>query len=204
MNEVKRARFNDLLVRLFGMDAGPPAPFVAGELVPVFNVANPLDSDLRWIRTEKRYGGCIDATAGAGFPQVRLRNPVGSGVLVILESIVMSSAARMVCGLGAVTTDIAQLPAAGTFAAHDSRAGISSGLILNRGAANLTWDNNAPTQIQPNVFNVSGGGVPLIFLRELVMGPGSGIDCWCPTAAATAQVSLGWRERPIDQLELNA
>jgi hypothetical protein len=207
VNDIKRARLNDFLVRLLGLDVGPPAPYVAGEVNPVVQLLNPLDADLRWARGEKQYGATVDVAAGVNFPQVRLRNPSGSGVVVVVELIIAAPgvALRCVAGMGALTTDLPTLPAAGNYAATDSRAGIVSGTNLNRGAANVTSDNNAPTQQPPNVFNcsVAAGGC-FKYERELILAPGSGLDVWVPTAAATFVVSLGWRERSIDALELNA
>jgi hypothetical protein len=84
-NEIQVGRYNLLLHKLLAMEEGAPAPQLTGEIVPCIVLEND--------RPEYRVLGGVNSYLGGGLAaavvgelgETVLFNPVGSGVLVILQ-----------------------------------------------------------------------------------------------------------------------
>lgn len=206
MNEIKRAKYNDLLIRATGQDVGPPAPFLGGEVVPTFPV-DELTMDLRWLQGQRTYRARTSITgAAAGVPAMRLLNPPNSGILVIVEQFSMLFPVANQ-GLWVIATQLASLATpVMTIGGLDSRVG-GGPLGTNRGAAQVSSEINQALAFYPstNVWSEPlQAGVSKVFTEELVLSPGFALDMLNAVVATVAWFNIRWRERSVDALELNA
>lgn len=194
MNEIKRYRFNDLLCRLFGLETNPAAVVINPEVQAGFEI-EPYNIESRFLGGW-RSCSCRHALAPAvgAAAEFRLRNPTGSGVLLVLELVAVASGAndQISLGLGAIGTDYAQLPAAPGRSFRDPRnTGLPTGLVSGDTAGagllggtmlNLTILANDPWSI------TDPEGI-------CVIPPGYAVDLLFNTQNITQFCSFWWRER---------
>jgi hypothetical protein len=124
-NAIGQPRWNSPLVRFFGMKiGGAAAPSLAPEIAPSFDVNQMDDPQLLYLRGERRggYGGILTAAVGF-YGTAAIRNPAGSGILVIVESVLAS-----VTGNPAYysISQISDLTSAGSANSFDARYGTNS------------------------------------------------------------------------------
>src|SRR5216683_1744621 len=88
-NEILTGRHNKMLTRLFSMKGSAPAPQLAGEIMPVHLFFSGVEN--RFLESWNRYG--FFATIGPTVGQteaVQIKNPAGSNIVTVLESIILS------------------------------------------------------------------------------------------------------------------
>ena len=89
-NEILVGRFNRALQKFLSMKGPPPAPQLASDIGATFNF--PIGNEFRYLESWFRYGSrhiiAADAAAAGGF---RMRNPVGSNVIAVLEKITVNA-----------------------------------------------------------------------------------------------------------------
>lgn len=91
-NEILAARFNSILNKLLSMKEGAPAPSLSSDIVPTIQLEGdrPEYAFLGGVRLAAGFVGV--AAGGAGNRSVaKLVNPAASGVLVVIEKIVVHS-----------------------------------------------------------------------------------------------------------------
>lgn len=207
MNEIKRAKYNDVLIRATGQDVGPPAPFLGGEVVPTFPVEQ-LTMDIRWLLGYKTYRARASATGAAGgVAGFRLLNPLGSGIIAVIErfSIMPTTAVQISWGMsdfqGGLSTIITAI------GGLDTRVG-SSASKTNPGAVKVSTETTQPVGSPPfsnPLWSLAGqANVNYEFEEELVLAPGTNFDMFTHVNASAAWFNARWRERSVDALELNA
>jgi hypothetical protein len=112
--EVQTPRFSQLLQRLFLArgGAGSAGQTVLDDILPVVQMVEGSDPELRRLRGEDMFATWATIISGAlNTARVQVENPVGSNMLVILQSVGVSSPAAQ-----AITAGISQLgPQAGPF-----------------------------------------------------------------------------------------
>lgn len=216
MNEIKRAKYNDLLIRATGQDVGPPAPFLAGEIVPTFPVEQ-LSLDMRWLLGQRTYRARGSLTGGgAAVAAMRISNSLlgtaaTTGFVVVIEKVdfVVTTAQQVSLGVGfsnaellaSVVTSYGGLDTRGTPAVPGTTL-----LITRRGAASVQQD----TTQAANVYSTALWSIPAVanqlytLEEEIVLSPGFCLDLYCNTVATVLWWNIRWRERPLDQLELAA
>src|SRR5260370_12575795 len=90
-NEILVGRFNRSLQKLLGMKGGPPAAQLSGEIMPVLPFT--LGVENRYLEGFTMYGAAPGPTGGVGQTAgIRLRNPINSNVLVIVQLLILFGA----------------------------------------------------------------------------------------------------------------
>ena len=195
-NAIGQPRWNSPLIRFFGMKIGSAAaPSLAPEIAPSFDVNQQDDPQLCFLRGEKMGGyGRTLAAAAAFYSSAALRNPAGSGILVIVDSIQAYSTAS------AVTVSISQLSdltSAGPCTPLDTR-----------------WGNNVTTTARYTYRNDSAGPVAGARIMEVpqgtfgvlkmpvVLSPGFALVIETSSVNSALAWAIRFRERSIPAEEL--
>src|SRR5229473_5047766 len=91
-NEILAGRFNRALQKLFGIKGPPAVPQLGGEIVPSVSMFYGVEN--RYLEAWERFGFQIVQAAVVGQAgSFRLRNPVNSGTIAVLEKITVWSGA---------------------------------------------------------------------------------------------------------------
>lgn len=90
-NEILVGRFNRALQKFLSMKGGAPAAQLSSDIQPGF--VFPIGNEFRYLESWFRYGSRLtvaaDAAATGGY---RMRNPVGSNVIAVVEKIAVNVA----------------------------------------------------------------------------------------------------------------
>lgn len=203
MNGINDWGINQFLQRRLNItDAPAPASTLAPEVMPVVQVMPPSQEDA-FLRGERL---CAAATAvgalAANYSVVTLFNPVGSGILVLVDDVILNSGSTtfsMLCYLERV-----QLP---TFATQGSGVRDSRwGLATNRSAAVFAAGQTATA---PNIAwiyfarpQVVAGLAPSRYNLGCVLTPGTMLLLFPEIVNASQNSTIFWRERPAQPSEL--
>lgn len=132
----------------------------------------------------------------------RLRNPVGSGVVVVVEkafcriNAAVATITFISISAGPATTD---LTTAGTGLAMDTRGNQQSSAILS-------VSNTSPANLSTivNIFGVNDLGSDFILFpdQEWIIMPGTAIQMTSQTANEAETMHWTWRERVLESSEL--
>ena len=200
-NEILVGRFNRFLQKWLSMKGGPPSPQLATEIQPNFNFFSGAEN--RALESWFLYGTFSSQVAVAlqnSFFQ--LRNPAKSGVLAVIEGIVVIpglAGDRCDIQFGQPGTDGAQI--LGT-RARDGRNKASSALTASQGTL-------AGRQIGTTIFSLASSlaGASVTFPnnenQEIVLSPGDAVEVEELTVNTALSVGWLWRERPIEDSEVN-
>ena len=202
-NEILVGRWNKFLAKMLSMKGNAPAPQLAGEISPGFVLF--LGVENRALESWYRFGiASIVVNGGATQKAVRLRNPLTSNRLVVLEKITC-------CGLGALV-DLFTLETATT------NTDLGGAVTLN---ANVSWDKRLnvgsslfqSSQTAPPALSLGRetiqllGNTPWNFIleeqHEQVLSPGEAIQVRGATAAQDIAVGYWWRERAFEESEVS-
>jgi hypothetical protein len=200
-NEILVGRFNRLLQKLLGLKGGPPAPQLASDIGPTFEIEQ--------VAVENRYPLTVDSFqttntntgVAAQFSTLKLRNPVGSNVIAVFEKITLatSSADTVTLQIGTDQTDGGLVIALVSANNLDTRSGRLSTLIFSR-------SQNAAPVSQVAIATVSATtGTNYDFIayqnQEITLNPGRCIQLGSGTATLTISGSFKWRERLLEESE---
>jgi hypothetical protein len=84
-NEILVGRYNRYLQRLLSMKGDPPAPQLAGEIAPQFEIEQ-IAAELRFLMQFDRYiGGPNSIATGGVTSSTQIDNPASSGVIAVIE-----------------------------------------------------------------------------------------------------------------------
>lgn len=192
-NQIQIGRFNRALSRLFRI-ADTPAPSVAPEIMPV-HIASPDGPENVVLREERRYifgQGQVGTALLTGV--ISLTNPAGSGILAIIEEVmVASSAPESVFFGGNDTTPSGGAPFSGF--PLDSRigTGASVAFVSSLGLA-------GPSLLGGQA--VIGSNVTLFLPVRAVLAPGTSFRVTGQIGVQTTIASFIWRERTAAPEEL--
>ncbi len=193
-NRILNPRLTSALVRVFGMKTGEnPAPTLAPEISPGYDINNWDDPTLPFIQGTRLQQSFASATPPAGeFNEWRLRNPVNSGVLLVLEEISCNTVIQW--GMSFETTDWAGLPGSGLRDFRWLRQGGTqqgAGIFSRRNALTVTsW----PTGRILNQVE----GMRLTY----VIPPGCAWNANQVNAAIFGSLQVTWREVKVAPEEL--
>jgi len=198
-NEYTRARFNDGIRSLLGMDAQTPAPSVAPEVSPSLDINEQDDPTLFYLRAERLMAWRQSQAAAAGaYAAWHLFNPANSGMVVVVEDLLLHSDLAGLAYFSLTLGSAAGTP--GTSQVRDARwpnqrgmavMSVSSDAVNPSGYLNLLW-------VYVIAFNNS-----VVELRApVVIPPGYQFQVGHGTIA-TGQlvVNASGRERSLGQLE---
>jgi len=197
-NEYTRARFNDGIRALLGMDAQTPAPSVAPEVSPTLDINGQADPTLFYLRAERLMAWRQAQVAGAGaYAKWSLANPVNGG-LVVLDGFIVHSATAGLLYVSLTLGSAAGTP--GTSQVRDARWSnqrgqatmtASSDAINPSGFLNIAW-------VLVIAFNNSVVELP----APVVIPPGFHLQIGHSVITTGELTVNAWgRERSLGQLE---
>jgi len=203
-NEILAGRYNKFLTKLFSMKGGAPSPQLASEISVSLNLFTGIEN--RFLETWGLFAANLPVGPTAGVVNnVMLRNPPGSGVIGVVEGIIMiggaAASVRVDVQYGQPTVNIG-----GTFAAR-ARDGRINTSVLGGSTLIPSFGTSAFTQIGTTIlsFQIPTGNMAIFPTgnenQELVLSPGDGIDIQDQTVNNALIVSLLWRERSLEESE---
>lgn len=198
-NEIQQGRFQRVLQRMFNLQSFPPAPQLAEEIVPVFQVEAPKPEQEFLIGTRLCSASVDVGAVAVKRSVVRIRNPESSNQLVIVEQAIVSMGVGdiVLAGLVYSDTDIAQTPAAGSIVVRDTRD-----VLTAQPTAHFTFEQGPPTIAPGSVFMVrTVAGSPVLVPIAVVLAPGTCLEISALTVNLSLTVTLAWRERAVLPME---
>lgn len=204
-NEILVARFNRALQKLTGIKGGAPVKQLGSEILPVFPIFWGVEN--RYLESWAKFGSTINLTGVAANNSAwRLRNPVGSNVIAVIENITLvnnnaGAAQYNLEGWIQTLTDLAtDLTSFVTrFDARQGAAVFSTCKVSQQNTAPLAGIGNTPGLV--NIFQTTT--FPLITTdnQELPLLPGDAMQLRAPTVATGMQGFVWWRERFLEDSE---
>jgi len=203
-NEILAGRYNRFLQKLFQMKGGPPSAQLSSEITTNMQFFSGVEN--RWLEGWNRFA-CVSAqpATAAVASQIRIRNPKGSKVVVVIEKMTFSSS---VTDNGAIVT---QITGAVDF------AGAPGNRCLDNRATGLTTTLGPVAKVsnQQAVLAASGGIIvqfnslvstpekELIVHedQELTLLPDDSITFFGTTLNCQVVVVIWWRERAMEESE---
>lgn len=199
-NVIGQPRFNSPLVRFFGMKIeGAAAPTLAPEIAPSFDVNQQDDPQLAFLRNEKlaAYGGSMAAAPGF-YSTAAIRNPAGSGVILIIEEIIATGGGAGVYVNLSLST-ISDLTSAGYCTPLDTRWGP---LATVKTAARYTYRNDSAGPLTGQLIARVSGSVLDPFKCPCILVPDTAFIIETQAVNAALVWAVRFRERPIPAEEL--
>lgn len=200
-NEVLVGRFNRALQKLTGIKGSVPSPQLSGEIIPSFPF--PLGAEFRYLDSWDLFFSRFFQSAVAGQNgQARLRNPAGSNVLAVLESVLVGPNGAAADNPTIIwEAETADLPTAASNGSQiDPRTQRSSSMhgSTTTTAAPITTN----TYAQLGLANANTG-VQLIVsdTQEIPLLPGFAITLQSGTVNQAFICHLRWRERYLEEGE---
>jgi len=198
-NEILVGRYNRLLQKLFSIKGTAPVPVLSTEVQPAISLFG--GAELRYLEGWDLFGnGALIAGVVAQNSGVRLRNPLGSNIIVVvMKALFEVDAVSLLIGrIGAINTDLnLGVLSSGRWDARTQRTS---------SIAQFSTGNAAPsfggvmlsTEIDAADFHFHG----LESNVEIPLLPGDSLQF--DTATSTNQVlrpTLWWRERFLEESE---
>jgi hypothetical protein len=202
-NEILAGRYNRFLQKYLTMKGDPPASQLAGEIQPQFDVVK-VPVDLRFLLGETLWGQGLNIAGSAGnLSALRIRNPVGSNCIIVIEKISATPSVSEPVLVNRGPTAGADLNAPVSGALRDARIGQPSG----RGSvALISVGNPAATQgatiVNVNIVTNVTQDIILHQDQELVLAPGDQYTVYGITVNTGLSVTVFWRERTMEDGEL--
>jgi hypothetical protein len=199
--EIQIGRISRFLTKWLGAKGPSPRMTIGGEIVPVLPLWSGVEN--RFLDSWNLFAVNISVLAGGAgnTSATRLRNAAGSGVIAVVERILVSTPAAdfpfVFYNTTSVTTDLTttkaplsidfrQVSGASLlFSSKNNSAASGSGFIYLQGATGPTL--NMEVILDDN--------------QEIVLPPGSGIDIASNNLNQALNVSMRWRERAIEDSE---
>jgi hypothetical protein len=203
-NEILAGRYNRFLQKLFVLKGGPPSAQLASEVMPVFPFFTGVEH--RYLEGWDRFGNSSSqAGVAAVVSGIRLRNPLASGTIAVVEKIFVHNAAAAVdqplLQIGAIGTDLNTITTM-TGVRLDSRGRPNPTLINSRSAAVSAV--NLTANLLQYALNANTQNFDLLVFeeQEITMLPGDALQVISNTVNTQMSVSFFWRERALEESEL--
>lgn len=179
-------------VRVLGLQGYVPLSVIE-DVQPMLSI--PVDEDAwRWNQGERRFGQFISSVAVVGqFSQIIFGNPVGTGVLAILERLAVTGAAG---GGGVFIGPTAQQPPyTNSLAPLDQRSPYATA-VPSRSASGMRALSNAATMLGDPV-DVTLAGYTVFPRPGIILPPGSAFGVEGAIVNSAISSSVWWREYPM-------
>jgi hypothetical protein len=199
-NEILIGRWNRYLQKLCSIKGGPPSPQLASEIAPTFDVEKPA-VESRYLLGWNRFGFGLQILGAVGNPsQIRLRNPTGSGVIAVIESIIVyqSPNDRIQLTYTATAADLV----AQTVIPLDGRSGTSSSSVR---VSNSNAAATAGLAVYQDIAGISASPPQQVLVtenQEISIAPGFAWGAQTVAANISLTANVIWRERAIEESEL--
>jgi hypothetical protein len=205
-NEILVGRFNRFLQRFLSMKGDPPAPQLAGEITPQFQIDDAQNMENRFPAGWRSYGLVLgQAAVAAQHSAIRIFNPIGSGVIGVIEKATIFSIAavaadspfisRLQGGVAFTTSVVGGL--------RDLRQGPSSGSTIQLATGSAV--NSTGLGIWQTSYG-AGANVTVDAIlnehQELTLAPGDSYTFWSNIVNQALNGAWWWRERPLEEGEL--
>jgi hypothetical protein len=203
-NEILAGRFNRALQKVFGIKGPPAVPQLAGEISPSLPMF--WGREARYLEGWNRFGvGAVVAAGGAGNrAAVRIRNPVGSGVVVVVEKITISASLQdfPIVTLGAAT-DLGGVITVNS--GFDNRGAPTPVAIMSSSGAAVflgfqIWQGAAAANFTLDVIQTDIQEFPLLPQATVALGNGA-ITVYSGVLNQAINVAIWWRERVLEDSE---
>ncbi len=192
-NEILVGRFNRYLQKMMAMKGEAPSPQLGSEIMPMIQI--PAGVEDRYLQSWERFMiSLVQPAVAAQVSGVRLRNPVGSNVIAVVEGIWVSVGSAFLLEIG-TTTDLGTLVLPVSL---DTRQRQRSTLITSMAAPAAGIDSIFGTifpdgSISMQLISNEGQQLPLL--------PGTGYQIRALTVNLQLAVVLMWRERYLEDSE---
>lgn len=202
-NEIQVGRFNAVLQKVLAIKEGAPAPTLAPEITPAIILEND--------RPEWYYPGGVRLAGGGTrvgpvigeLPQLQLFNPAGSGILVVVTKVIVSSATAITATEFWTGWSRSALPSSsGNKGPRDSRYSSTVSLVPATAELRLTTAVGPPS-----LFVILGNHLlppnpaPITLQPNVVLDPDSGYTLYSSLSGADFSVSFEWYERALEPEE---
>lgn len=201
VGDIQIGRINRFFVKWLGTKGFSPRTSFGSEIIPVLTLWSGVEN--RFLDSWARFGNHLGLAAGAGNVNAfRFRNPTGSKVICIIEKVVMIAGVASHFNLtnGPITIDLTNL-ATTTNSRFDVRGVQTPVAILSsvNAAAPVLLGNFAGAFGQPAQQNVDA---IVTENQEIPVGPGDAVQFTSDTVNIANDVSWFWRERSLEDSEL--
>lgn len=204
MPDVWLGRYSRWAEKLVNAKGGPILVDIGPSIQPVMPTQGGVEE--LYLQSVYRYALIIGVAAVAGQQSsVQLRNPTGSGVVLITELVGVGPAVATVSTfhVSATTFSNAGSDFAGVVQGFhlDSRAPLNSSQIVTFGTqansdlSNIIFVASGSNAVSSGIINITQG-VPLVML------PGNAVRIVDQTVNEAFTVELAWRERALEPSEL--
>jgi len=199
-SDLQQTRYDQLIRRVGGIiGPGSKVSEALSELFPVIDVERVPGELLLLGGTHLCIGSSQVTGAAAERPRIQVFNPVDSGKLVTVSSVLISTANQGIIHFA--TTIIALTTGIGTEVFRDRRLSDVGGPVGQIRTDSTVAITDAHGQFRfaanTNTFTLSDEN------SIAVLPPGSGFEVGHVTTTATINVTFTWRERVAEESELN-
>jgi hypothetical protein len=199
-NEILVGRYNRFIQKLLGMKGDASLFQFSTEMQSVFPFFNGVEN--RYLEGWNRFANQVAVAANAALNSaVRLRNPSGSNLLVVIEEIIVfnlnaaSLQYQMQHGVQAADLTTVQVPTSGRL---DARGNANPSAVMSVGNGTPAYGSALngfvllpnTTILLPNNEN-----------QELPILPGDAYDVFTAVVNVTINVGMIWRERFLEESE---
>jgi hypothetical protein len=195
-NEILVGRFNNALKKLFGMKGPAPSPQVSGEIAATLAV--PLGVEFRFLEEWTRFAATeVVAGVAAQAAAARIRNPIGSNVIAVVEKACFSAAAvdNPKLQLSATAADLGTADVGNRL---DSRGRPQTSLIVSKSGTGVALTN---TIEQATIAaNVTYDFI-LFEDHEITLLPGDALQLISNVLNQQIITTMVWRERFLEDSE---
>lgn len=214
-NEILTGRHNRFSQKLFGIKGPAPTPQVSSEIVMQHPISHGAEN--RYLESWERFAAFVHVAAvAANQSAIRLRNPAGSNVVIVIEQLLSyldNSSSLVDLHGGSVNVDLAIVPNFSSGIRLDARGRQGSG-----SGATLVWSSQASTPSAPGGANDSIRGERFhpgqltqsqLVHHNWVTGPtdefpilpGDYVQLTCFTVDIGITANAVWRERQLEESE---
>lgn len=196
--EVQQTRWDRLIRRVSGsIGPGSRVSETLSELFPTLDVEQVPGELLALSGTQLMFGGTGLVGAAGENAKIQLFNPIESGHLVTISTIIVSAGNAQLISFGLIGTALATLPA--NPRTRDGRLGVLGGSVAQ--VRNESTVGITPTGSRIQVL--ANEGFTLQDPNGLaVLSPNTGLQFSTNNVATSLTATFFWRERPAQESEL--
>lgn len=200
-NEILTGRHNRFMQKLFQLKGGPPAPQLSSDLQMVHPIFHGAEN--RYLESWHRFGFSQVVTAVAAINSTtRLRNPLTSNVVAVLERVSVGEAAqadRLNLGMTVTNADLVVIATSAANRLDLRQQSQGPTLVVSNS------DATHPGSLINSLLGLAIANTMYEFVfdddGEIPLLPGQAVDLWSATVNIALTVSVVWRERALEEAE---